>query len=168
MKLHAGHIEVAVAGLFNYRVYAIVPNVSYGWGLAHEADLICVSKAMIVTEVEIKVSAGDLRADFKKHHNHSSKRIHRLVYAVPESLVELAKELVPKHCGIIEVYTKEYYPKSRSDKHTIEGFFARWVRGAKKNSNPPITEKQYAELLRLGCMRIWTLKHHNNGKRSTS
>jgi len=152
MKLHAGHIESAVVALLDYRVYTIVPNVSFGWNLRHEADLIYVNRDMYVTEVEIKISASDLRADFKKGHRHESKRIHRLVYAVPENLIDLAKTLCPKHTGLIAV---------RQGK---TGFRAEWVRISKKNGNPAITLSQYAELLRLGCMRIWSLKHHNNNK----
>lgn len=67
-RLHSGNIEHAVAMLFGYRIYDIVPNVYWGWNLRHEADLICVNSNMYVTEVEIKVTAADLKADFKKGH----------------------------------------------------------------------------------------------------
>jgi hypothetical protein len=153
-RLHSGLMEIAVVALIGYRENTIVPNISYGWGLAHEADLICVNPNMYVTEIEIKVTASDLKADFSKWHKHKSKKIHSLVYAVPEKLVDLCKELAPSTAGIIEVSWNEYLGKYK----------ARWVRRAKKNHNPPITGNDLHNLLRLSAMRIWTLKNHNYQK----
>ncbi len=41
MTIHAGHIEVAVAHLLNFRRNTIVPNISYGlYVLNHECDML--------------------------------------------------------------------------------------------------------------------------------
>jgi hypothetical protein len=101
--MNALQVEIAVANLYNYRANIIVPNVSWGWLLRHEADIIVVNKNNYVTEVEIKVSISDLKADFKKGHSHESKKIHRLVYAIPFTMLEKALPLIPKYCGIIVV-----------------------------------------------------------------
>ncbi len=159
-RLHSGLIEIAVVGLLDYRVHDIVPNVSYGWGLRHEADIIAVNKNGYVTEVEIKISASDLKADFKKGHSHESKKIHSLVYAVPDSLVPLCIELIPPHAGIISVRFVQNYSVYKTE-HKKGIWVANWIRKAKKNRNPAITEKQRYELLRLASMRIWSLKKHN-------
>ena len=152
-KIHAGHIECAVVDLFNYRVHICVPNVSWGFLRFHEADLLIIDKDNRLSEVEIKISLSDLKADFKKHHGHSDNKIGRLIYAVPDKLVEAAKELVPKNNGIIRVKWNEY-----------SGYFvATWVRGCRHHKlAKPITDSDAMKLMRLGCMRIWSLKKHNN------
>lgn len=154
-KIHAGHMELAVAKLFDWRRHTIVPNVFWGWGLDHEADLIIVDGKLKATEVEIKISRSDLRADFKKAHGHVSRKVSRLVYAVHENILELALEIVPAGAGIVAVKWNGYR------------YAARWVRQARhKKDHPGITQADLIKLLELGAMRIWTLKQHNNGGRS--
>lgn len=150
--MNALQVEIAVANLYNYRANIIVPNVSWGWLLKHEADLIVVNKNNIVTEVEIKVTLSDLKADFKKRHNHESKNIHRLVYAIPFAMLEKALPLIPDHCGIITV--------NEVERHDLKYYVANHYRLPKKNRNLPITDKQLQDLMRLAVMRIWTLKQH--------
>jgi hypothetical protein len=150
-KLHSGHMEIAVATLINWAAITIVPNVYWGLGLRHEADLISVDSKLRFTEIEIKISKSDLRADFKKGHNHSHPLITRLFYAVPEKLVPLAIELVPKKCGIISV---AWNPGRGC-------YLAKYVRRAiHRPSTVSETERQqkYVKLMELGVMRIWTLK----------
>lgn len=67
MKLNARDIEIAIAKMFNYRMNVIVPNVSWGLGLRCECDLLIVSQRRYATEIEIKVSKSDIKADKKKH-----------------------------------------------------------------------------------------------------
>jgi len=155
--MHAGHIEVAVSKLIGYRSHIIVPNVSWGWGLNHEADLIVVDKNQKVTEIEIKVSLSDLKRDFQKPNQHRSKKIGRLVYAIPESILEKALPLIPKEHGIIIVR-----------KNTIETWFsyrAIWQRRCRyRKDYAGISNAEVHDLMRLATMRIWSLKEHNNGK----
>jgi len=152
---HSGQMEVAVANLIGYRLNTIVPNVSWGMGLQHECDMLILDSQDRFTEVEIKVSKSDLKADFKKPHGHSSKIISRLVYAVPRQLLDSAIELVPPNCGIIVVDEVEKYGKLY--------YVAKWyrvVRHDKLKSKP--TPAQIRKFMELGCMRIWSLKTHNN------
>lgn len=152
MKIHAGHIEVAVANLLNYRIYTIVPNVSWGLGLRHECDMLVLDSQNRFTEIEIKVTASDLKRDFEKEHGHSSPFISRLVYALPEHVYEKHGAIIPTHCGVITV--------SFSEK--LGGFTAKWVRRCKhrKNFQKP-SDKVINKFMSLGCMRIWSLKAHN-------
>jgi hypothetical protein len=139
--------------LLNYRVYTIVPNISWGIGL-HECDMLALDNKGRFTEIEIKVTASDLKADFKKKHSHSSKMISRLFYAMPIELCEKYDEIIPKHCGIISVH-------GISVSHGIR-YFAKFYRHAKhdkKKENP--NEKIIKKFMQLGCMRIWSLKSHN-------
>jgi len=126
-KIHAGHMEVAVANLIGSDAFH---------------------------EIEIKISASDLRADFNKRHGHDSKIISSLTYAVPDKLLNLAHQLVPAECGLIAVNWNKY-----SGCHT-----ARWIRRAKRRKGVVVTNGTIRDFMRLGCMRIWSLKHHNNNK----
>lgn len=85
-------INTVVRQVFPPRRYAVCPNVS--WGLLDwEADVLAVSPAGIINEIEVKVSAADLRRDEKKakwRHFHSpihpgciKNLVHRFWYAVP-------------------------------------------------------------------------------------
>lgn len=141
-------METAIAKLVNPRVNTIVPNVNWGLGLSHECDMLVLDEKNRLTEIEIKISASDLRADFKKGHGHISKMISRLVYAVPEKLLELAENICPKYAGIIVVRWNE-----------IGIYTASWHRQCKHNKMiKPIDDKTVRKLLELGCMRIWSLK----------
>lgn len=158
-RLHAGHIEVAVAKLINYRNHVIVPNVYWGLNLTHECDMLVLDPQGRFTEIEIKVTASDLKADFKKKHAHKSKIISRLIYAMPEELCHKYADLIPKECGIIAVRVVEY------DNGILPMIFARHYRLCKhdKTKTKP-TDDVINNFMRLGCMRIWSLKEHNNRK----
>lgn len=92
---------------FSFRKWIVVENVSWGWGLTWEADLIAVSKSRYATEIEIKVNKYDLRhdRDKRKHHRSSFGKIKALYYAVPSELISDAMnpEIVDPKYGIIEV-----------------------------------------------------------------
>lgn len=152
-KLHSGHMELAVANLIGYRANVIVPNVSWGLGLRHECDLLVLDALGRFTEVEIKISKADLKADFKKGHGHKSKIISRLIYAVPDELIDTCMELIPDRCGIIAVSSTPY------------GFKARWVKQCRHKVVELPSPGTIKDFYRLGCMRIWSLKQHNNNKR---
>lgn len=155
MKIHAGHVESAVAFLINYRKFTIVPNVSWGLGLNHECDMLILDDQNRFTEVEIKVSASDLKADFKKAHGHNSKIISRLIYAMPIELCEKYQDLIPKNCGIIAVREVTQYNTSY--------YKAEWFRMCKHDKTKEKPSSQtIRKFLELGCMRIWSLKAHNN------
>lgn len=146
-------LERAVVELINPRLNAVVPNVSWGLGLRHEADLLVLDNKNRFTEIELKISKSDLKADFKKGHGHYSNFISRLVYAVPVELLDLAEELVPKHCGIIVARKQDiidYYGNIKG--HYWQSF---WHRIARHDPNKRPNEKQIIKFLRLGTIRIW-------------
>lgn len=146
-------MEVALSTFLNYRVNLIVPNVSWGLSGLHECDLLVVSKAGYLTEIEIKISRGDLRADAKKWHGHESDRIKRLFFALPDYL-DHCLDMVPKRAGIILVRAEDnvpgvypYHPKCKE------------VRPAKRNpAATKISESDRYKVARLGALRIWGLK----------
>lgn len=58
-------MRAVVKELFPPRRYAVCPNVSWAL-LPWECDVLAVSPAGVVNEIEIKISVGDLRRDLKK------------------------------------------------------------------------------------------------------
>lgn len=146
-KLNASDVEIQVARLFNYRANLIVPNVSWGLQLRHECDLLIVSPALWATEVEIKVTASDIRADLKKEHRHLSNKIRRLYFAVPDYLTDCLD--IPQDSGLISVDSHDH------PWHTKIVRRPRFNKLARK-----LTEDEYTKLAELGTMRIWSLKEH--------
>lgn len=78
-----------------------------------ESDILAVTPAMIVTEIEIKVSVSDYRADFKKTHKHyrmqnplanvNSKVPNRFFYACPAGMLNTSHN-IPAYAGLIWVH----------------------------------------------------------------
>lgn len=138
-------MEVCIAKYFNPRVNTIVPNISWGIQM-HECDILVVTPAGMCTEIEIKRSRADLLHDFKKHHGHKDRRIGKMYYAIPESLYEKCKDLIPEDSGILVIWK---HPKG-------------WVCSSRKEANSKrarkLTEKEILKVARLGTMRIWNLK----------
>lgn len=142
-------IESVVAGIFGWRTYMIVPNVSWGAGV-HECDLLILSKSNWATEIEIKVSRSDLKKDAEKKHGHSSKKIKYLYFAIPKNLLA-SIEFIPANAGIIlvEPYENRDY-----------GFRGQVYREPVANKTAEKwTAFDRSNLGRLGCMRIWSLKN---------
>lgn len=135
-------IELKIAYYFGVRQNLIVPNISWGLGI-HECDLLCCTKAGYCTEVEIKRSVEDLKADRIKSHGHKSKKIKYLYFAVPSYLVQHI-EHIPLRAGILVITSKR-----------------KVVCIAKPELNKdcrPLSEKEQYEMARLGALRIWDLK----------
>lgn len=150
----AMRIELECAEYFNYRLNLIVPNVSWMLG-RREADLVVLRPSNYAVEVEIKVSASDLKADLKKWHGHKSRLFRELWFAVPDALKD--PPAIPERAGILAITGEigSKYGRYRVNK----------IRPAKHN---PIaikwTPEQREKLLHLAAMRIWGLKsarlHH--------
>ena len=170
--MNAADVELALSGYFDYRRNVIVPNVS--WGLfqdGREVDVVVVRPSRWVEAVEIKVSASDIRADMKKrrrfslgpgfgvdggnllvpdHRPHWHPLIRKAWFAVPEKLA--ANPNIPDYVGILAVSDGRW-----------EGFnFPQRVKAIRApklhKAARQLTDEEYRDLLRLGCLRIWTLK----------
>jgi hypothetical protein len=76
----------ALGSYFDYRQNRIFPNVlMYDW----EADLVSISKSDFLTEIEVKVTTADWKADIKKDKWKSRywPNVSRFYYAVPQDLL---------------------------------------------------------------------------------
>ena len=150
-------IELAIANRFGYRQNIIVPNISWGLFANMEIDMLILSQAGYCTEIEIKMSNSDIRADAKKLHRKKASEnngvrhplISRTFFALPETL---DIKHIPEWAGIITLERGHYGQLT-----------TRLIKGAKRNPNTrKITDEEKLKLLHLGCMRIWSLKEHNN------
>lgn len=152
MKWTADAVAFAVANdVFPWRRYVVVPNVSWGL-LPHEADLVALSDAGWVSEVEIKISKGDFLADREKWKHQKAavngypEAICSFYYAMPAAVWEKCQpEDLPQGAGLILCGDRW-----RGDER------ARVVQ--KPTDNPrarKLTADEREQLLRLGYMRYW-------------
>lgn len=156
-KLNIHEIELRIAQYFGIRENIIVPNVSWGYFKTHEADMVILTKSGYITEVEIKRSLEDLKADFKKHTNHYEGKVEQLFYAVPVGIADKAWKIIeqsfegnPVKCGML-VYDEGggvgvYMPAPSIS----------MMQRKNKQDNRLFLEEQN-RLIRLGVMRYWSL-----------
>ena len=125
----------------DYR-YVVVPNIlMYGNGGMYEADFIYINKKNFLTEVEIKISFNDFKADFNKKVFHNSKHVRSFYYALPwemwkshsEYITQKAKEV---GAGVIVV----------SDSLCVT------VR-PKLRDVQPLTDGELKDYMRIGCLK---------------
>lgn len=165
-RLTAQDIEIAVAHHFNYRMNLIVPNVSWGWYLRHEADMIVVRPSGLCDEIEIKTTAADIKADLKKRYDHwEDPRIARVWFAVPHWLADNSD--IPPAAGIISVMRgievcgadhKWTWVESSSVSAMNHVEVRRSAKLRDKSSRRVVTPEQRRQLSDLAAMRIWDLK----------
>lgn len=110
-----------------------------------------VSKSNYCYEVEIKISKSDFLKDLEKKHGHKSDYIKDFYYAMPITLYEKVKDLIPERAGIIVC---EYrYGNVR----------AKIIRESTSNTRAKkISVEDELKILRLATMRIWSLKEKIN------
>ena len=142
-------LELKIAEFFGYRQNVIIPNVSWGMGLLYEADIVVISPQKYCTEIELKVSKSDLKADAKKWKWKLTSRdeegiIRRRFFGIPHYLLD-ALEFIPLECGVLCLREN-----GRVD----------MVRSAKTRKARSLTDREYLHALHLASMRTWTLKKH--------
>lgn len=158
MQLNEESIQIALGNHYGRDTGMIaVPNVlmySKDGGM-YEADFITITKSGYLTEVEIKISISDFRADFKKQRYHDSLHVNSLYYALPKELYQKHKEEIDSSCdkvgaGIILI---------RSD-----SWWDAIVKKPKLRKVKPLTIYEKLDYARLGCMR-WP-KYYYRGMNS--
>ena len=145
-------IELLIISLdeFNIRKNIVVPNVSWGF-LNHEADILVLSKSGYLTEIEIKRSLSDLKADFKKEHDHSDERIKSFFYCVPESLFQQTVDLcVLNERSINGVITYTEDKKIKINYYPL--YYGKITSGRK------LFIEEQLQIARLGSMRVWRMQ----------
>lgn len=121
-----------------------VSNVSWGFGLDWEADLICVTKSKFMHEIEIKISMNDWAADAKKSKFVNTKGWDRFKFFWYAAPIELAKRFP-------EVWTKDGSGIIGVSDEKIE-----ILRKAEQNKMArKVTDSEVMTLMRLGCMKAF-------------
>lgn len=137
--------------IFHFRRYLIVSNVSWGM-LPWEADLLVMTPAGYVSEVEIKISIADLKRDRAKakwrNWDEYHDRLKARWFAMPESVWQHkdAAACIPEGAGVIVC-----------KKPTAWNFGTTIVREPSPNNRAKaLTEAERFQLARLGTMRHWS------------
>lgn len=144
-------MELALMKYLGIRTNLIVPNVSWGMNGLHECDILSLSSSNYATEIEIKVSKGDLINDKHKDHQHDHMLITYFYYAVPAKLAEFALTEIPEHAGLLSVEKVMYFGKE----------YLRVIQlkpAIRKKKAYKWTIDDRLKLSRLGTLRIYGLK----------
>lgn len=149
-------VEIAVMEYLGIRQNLIVPNVSWGIAGLHECDLLSLSTSNYATEIEIKVSKGDLLKDGEKVHGHVHDHITMLFFAVPEKLKEIALECIPERSGLFVIGTHEL--KYEWQKGLPIHYVSLERQAVRNKSGAKWSDRERNDLARLGAMRILGLK----------
>lgn len=153
MTITAAEIELALMTYFDTSRNFIIPNISNGFrGMNYEIDLMIVTRARYAYEVEIKISASDLKRDQKKwkwNYCIDQHYFKKSYFAIPADLTEY-QEFIPAHAGIIAV---EYRGSPR--------FW--WNCTVVREPTPDklakkVSDSEYAHLGELAMLRMWDLK----------
>lgn len=158
-------------GVFPPRRWLCVDNVSWGFGLPWEADLIAVNQAGYITEVEVKISLADLKRDAGKRKHRMrlqdqeagtdtiyTTKVRAFWYAMPRQVWEQAAAklvAVREDAGIILVYADPGTP-ARNIPPRLRAEIAR-----KPKLNPKakkIALQGRYKLARLGTLRYWDVR----------
>lgn len=117
-NLSALQIRAALAHHFDWFHNMMMPEWTIDGG---KADLLFVSPAGYVTEIEIKISCSDWNIDREKEKWKSARpHIGRFFYAVPEALAERAPTWLPPYVGVLVVtFNRHGMPRVRVVREAI-------------------------------------------------
>jgi len=129
----------------------MVPNLSWGL-LDYEADFVVLSKSGYLTEVEIKRSWEDFKADFNKKHKHDAEQVYYFYYCVPESIYgKVVEFLLSEYHSNVDAPAVLYY--SEDGRIVKSGFGNHYQKGRHRKL---FIEEQF-QIARLGQLRYWNL-----------
>ena len=147
------HLALRNSYLWNKRSDIMVPNLSWGL-LPYEADFIVINRAGYMTEIEIKRSWEDFKADFKKDHRHDDERVYKFAYCVPESICERAVSYIREQNTDMPDYMLPaviYYSEDMEIGFTELKYFDNF--NAKKRRK--LFLEEMFTIARLGQLRYW-------------
>ena len=148
-KLNERYVIRNLSRYFDLRQNYVFPNTYICGG---EMDVAVVTPRMYLTEIEVKLTLADWKADTKKEKWWSGDRkyVDRFFYAVPRNLVDFIPEFVQSTVGIISI----------NDGGGLEA-----VRNAKK-VGVKITDLMFKKLLIRTYHRFWTNRIENDKLKS--
>lgn len=163
------HLALRNSGLWNKRTDIMIPNLSWGL-LPYEADFVVLSKSGYLTEVEIKRSWEDFKADFKKNHNHDAEQVYYFYYCVPVSIIGKVKEFLMEKYGerhFIGAPAVLWYDENGrirrlvdDDQRCFGSHYAACLNDAKHRK---LFLEEQLTVARLGQLRYWSLLEKTQG-----
>ncbi len=161
-KLTIEQIQLAIYNtpfLVNKRADIVCPNLSWSL-LPYEADIIIVNKSGFMTEIEIKRSYEDFKADFNKNHN--NERVYYFYFCLPASIKDDAMIFLEQ----------QYNGKSIRERPAIlfydeNGIIVEQKFGWKENYYQGVVFRklfieEQLQIARLTQMRFWNLLNKLN------
>lgn len=151
--MNAFRITYALARHFDWFRNRMMPEYSIDGG---QADLLFVTKAGYVTEIEIKVTIADWRKDRNKAKwRRPRPHIARFFYAVPAPMVKDGlPDWLPVGAGVLAVHDG------------AEGYdYVREVRPALRVKAEKLSEIQYRHMLERCYYRFWWDEMRRRGER---
>lgn len=151
-------LEVALANFLDFRQSDIIFNITViSQLLDFETDVLQITKSGYLNAFELKVSKADLKKDLKKNYIKGKvkgfdyfRKLKTFSYVVPEELKEDALNQIPDFAGLYKAIEIQSTPKRIS---------IRCIKPPKVlGKREPITDSQKLAFLRLGNMRVITLK----------
>ena len=146
-------------GIWKPNTDLMVPNVSYGL-LSYEADFIIMTPNGYLTEIEIKRSFEDFKADFKKEHRHNDEKIYHFYFCVPEIILDKVKSyldktyLYPSNIPALLTYNELGYITKQKYGYS----------GAYRNEKPrKLFLEEQLKLAKLAAFRYWSIEEKTTG-----
>lgn len=157
-KRTVAEIQNALARrVFDTRNDIMIPNLSWGL-LNHEADFVVINKSHYLTEVEIKRSLSDLKADFKKDNFHRDELVSRFFYCLPLSIREKALEVFKEHVEEIrKLYGSRYMDLPAIIWYDEELHFTREQGSNSVAAGRKLFIEEINTVTRLISIRYWSL-----------
>ena len=145
-------IQIALRNyhLWNKRSDIMIPNLSWGL-LRYEADFVIVDKKGFLTEVEIKRSLSDLKADFKKVHKHDDPLVFAFYYCLPMSIRAKALAVIREHFAPDNLPAVIYYDENGKLELSRYG-------GIPNRGGRRLTLEERLTVTRLLSIRYWNEK----------
>lgn len=138
-------IELALVRFFNMHKNLIVPN--YYISPSHECDLIVVTGAGYATEIEIKMSVADMRADLRKKHKHINDKLKLLYYAFSDEIYDKCKDMLPPDAGVLVI-----------SPHPENHFWVEKIKTPKEKKCRKLTDKEMLHIARTATLKLWNAK----------
>lgn len=143
----AGRIRLALARHFDWFHNRMYPEWFIDGGVA---DLVFVSKAGYVTEIEVKISVSDWKADqWKRKWDIERPHITRFFYAVPDTLVDSIPDNTPDFAGILSISAGR---RTRDD--------VREIRAAMRRPSIKLTPAAQQKMFESAYYRYWNREIH--------
>jgi hypothetical protein len=157
-RWHAGRMIYALANHFDWRANRMMTEFYVDGGLA---DLVFVTKAGYLTEIEVKLSLADLRADAKKEKWLKPRpHVARFFYAVPNELADRLPADLPDNAGVLVVY-----PASDRNGRPVHRDGVREARPARRVKALKLPPASLATLERNCYFRYWHREMQALGRR---